>query len=98
MLNTNLQSGLFGIPEGWPPLLSPKNWNPIFNSIKGEPLSNDVYNPEHLSMYTFHPMFESRGGKYICHAMPAGLCPFPVNNAMGKREEGEYKFFYNGWK
>jgi hypothetical protein len=37
-------------------------------------------------------MFEPRGGKYICHAMPAGAVP--SNAVMGKREEGEYEFFY----
>ncbi len=47
-------------------------------------------NPGGWSTYTFRPMFEPRGGKYICHAMPAG--------AMGKREAGGYEFFYKGWK
>jgi hypothetical protein len=43
-------------------------------------------------------MFEPRGGKYICHAMPAGAVPVPINAVMGKREEGGYEFFYQGWK
>ncbi len=43
-------------------------------------------------------MFEPRGGKYICHAMPAGAAPVPINAEMGKREEGGYEFFYQGWK
>jgi hypothetical protein len=43
-------------------------------------------------------MFEPRGGKYIWHAMPAGAVPVPINAEMGKREEGGYKFFYQGWK
>ncbi len=43
-------------------------------------------------------MFESRGGKYICHAMPAGAVPVPVNAVTGKREEGGYEIFYQGWK
>jgi hypothetical protein len=43
-------------------------------------------------------MFKPRGGKYICHAMPAGACPVPINAVMGKREEGGYEFFYQGWK
>jgi hypothetical protein len=39
-------------------------------------------------------MFESRSGKYICQAMPAGAVPVPINAVMGKREEGGYVFFY----
>ncbi len=36
--------------------------------------------------------------KYICHAMPADAVPVPINAVMGKREEGGYEFFYQGWK
>jgi hypothetical protein len=43
-------------------------------------------------------MFEPRGGKYICHAMPAGACPVPIIAVTGKRKEGGYEFFYQGWK
>ncbi len=43
-------------------------------------------------------MFEPSGGKYICHAMPAGTVPVPINAVTGKREEGVYEFFYQGWK
>jgi hypothetical protein len=38
-------------------------------------------------------MFEPTGGKYICHAMPTGTVPVPINAVMGKREAGEYEFF-----
>jgi hypothetical protein len=47
---------------------------------------------------TFTPMFEPRGRKYICHAMPAGACPVPINAVTGKQEEGGYEVFYQGWK
>ncbi len=50
------------------------------------------------STYTFRPMLEPRGGKYICHAMPAGAVPVPINAVTGKREAGGYEFFYKGWK
>ncbi len=30
--------------------------------------------------------------------MPAGAVPVPINAVMGKREEGGYEFFYQGWK
>jgi hypothetical protein len=43
-------------------------------------------------------MFEPRGGKYICHAMPAGAVPVPINAVTGKSESGGYEFFYQGWK
>ncbi len=55
-------------------------------------------NPGGWSNYTFRPMFEPRGGKYICHAMPDGTVPVPINALTGKREAGGYEFFYKGWK
>jgi hypothetical protein len=55
-----------------------------------------VDNPGGWSSYSFRPMFEPRGGKYICYAMPAGAVPVPINDVMGKREEGGYEFFYQG--
>jgi hypothetical protein len=55
-------------------------------------------NPGGWCLYTFRPMFEQRGGKYICHAMPAGAVPVPINAVTGKREAGGYEFFYQGWK
>ncbi len=30
--------------------------------------------------------------------MPAGAVPVPTNAVTGKREEGKYEFFYQGWK
>jgi hypothetical protein len=30
--------------------------------------------------------------------MSAGTCPVPINAVTGKREEGGYEFFYQGWK
>ena len=43
-------------------------------------------------------MFEPRGGKYICHAMPARAVPVPIDAVTGKRKAGGYEFFYQGWK
>jgi hypothetical protein len=43
-------------------------------------------------------MFKQRGGKYICHAMPAGAVPVPIDAVTGKREAGGYEFFYEEWK
>ncbi len=65
-------SRLYGAPPGWSAPSAPDDWNPIVNRNKGEPLFEDVDNPGGWSNYTFRPMFEQRGGKYICHAMPAG--------------------------
>ena len=55
-------------------------------------------NPGGWSNYTFRPMLEPRGGKYFCHAMPAGAVPVPINALTGKREAGGYEFFYKGRK
>jgi hypothetical protein len=61
---------------------------------KGEPLFEDVDIPEGWSTYTFRPMFKSKGGKYICHAMLAGAVPVPINAVTGKRKAGGCAFFY----
>ncbi len=34
----------------------------------------------------------------MCHSMPAGAVPVPMNAKTGKREVGGYEFFYQGWK
>ncbi len=94
----SVQSRLYGALPGWSPPCGPDDWSPTVNTNEGEPLFEDVDNPGGWSSYTFRPMFEPRGGKYICHAMPAGTVPIPINAEMGKREEGGYEFFYQGWK
>jgi hypothetical protein len=91
-------SRLYGAPPGWSGPSAPNEWNPTVKKNKGEPLFEDVDNPGGWSTYTFRPMFEPRGGKYICHAMPAGTVPVPINAVMGKREAGGYEIFYQGWK
>jgi hypothetical protein len=94
----SVQSMLYRVPPGWSPPCDPDDWNPTINRNKGEPLFEDVDNPGGWSLYNFRPMFEPRGGKYICHAMMAGAVPVPINDVTGKREEGGYEFFYQGWK
>ncbi len=89
---------LYEALPGWSLLCDQDDWNPTINRNKGEPLFEDVDNPGSWSSYTFRPIFEPRGGKYICHAMLVGTVPVPINAVMGKREEGEYEFFYQGWK
>jgi hypothetical protein len=91
-------SSLFGAPPGWSAPSAPDDWNPNVNINCGEPRFEDVDNPGGWSNCTFRPMFEPRGGKYICHAMPAGAVPVPINALTGKREAGGYEFFYKGWK
>ncbi len=83
---------------GWSPLCGPDDWDQTINRNERGPLFEDVDNPGGWSSYTFRPLFEPRGEKYICYAMPAGAVPVPINAVMGKREEGEYEFFYQGWK
>jgi hypothetical protein len=91
-------SRLYGAPPGWSAPSAPDDWNPTVNRNKGEALFEDVDNPGDWSNYTFRPMFEQKGGKYICHAMPAGAVPVPIDAVTGKREAGGYEFFNQGWK
>jgi hypothetical protein len=94
----SVQSMLYSALPGCSPLCGPDDWDPTINRNKGEPLFEDVDNPGHWRSYTFRPMFEPRGGKYICHAMLAGAVPVPINAVTGKKKEGGYEFFYQGWK
>ncbi len=64
----SVQSMLYGASSGWSPPCGPDDWDPTINRNKGEPLFVDVDNPGGWILYTFRPMFEPRGGKYICHA------------------------------
>jgi hypothetical protein len=96
--DNSLNSSLYGAPPGWSAPSAPDDWNLTVNINPGEPRFEDVDNPGGLSTYTFRPMFEPRGGKYIWHAMPAGAVPVSINAVMRKREAGGYEFFYQGWK
>jgi hypothetical protein len=89
----SVQSMLYGAPPGWSSLCGPDDWNPNINRNKGEPLFQDADNPGGWSLYTFRPIFEARGGKYIYHAMPAGAVPVPINAVTGNREEGGCDWF-----
>ncbi len=87
------KSTLYGAPTGWSAPGPPHDWNPTINVNRGEPRFEDVDNPGEWSNFTFRPMFEPKGGKYICHSMPAGAVPVPINAKTGKREVGGYEFF-----
>jgi hypothetical protein len=91
-------SSLYGAPPGWSAPSAPDDCNPTVNINRGEPRFEDVDNPGGWSTYTSRPMFEPRGGKYICHAMPAGAVPLPISAVTGKREAGGYEFIQKGWK
>jgi hypothetical protein len=88
----SVQSMLYGALPCWSPPCGPDDLNPTINRNKGEPLFEDVDNPGGWSSYTFRPMFGPRAEEYICHAMPAGAVPVPINAVTGKREEGGYEF------
>jgi hypothetical protein len=92
------KSRLYGAPPDWSAPCPPDDWNPTINVNRGEPRFEDVDNPGEWSNFTFRPMFEPKGGKYICHSMLAGAVPVPINAKTGKREVGRYEFFYQGWK
>jgi hypothetical protein len=85
VMDDSVRSRLYGALPGWSPPYAPTDWTPTINTNKVEPLFKDVDNPGCWSSYTFRQMFEPRGGKYICHAMPAGAVPVPINAVMGKR-------------
>ncbi len=92
------KSRLYGAPPGRSAPSAPHDWDPTINLNHGELPFEDVDNPEKWSNFTFRPMFEPRGGKYICHSMPAGAVSVPMNAKTGKREVDGYEFFYQGWK
>jgi len=94
----DVQSTLFGAPKGSSPPGQPEDWNPRVNSSRGEPPMDDVDNPGGWSSFTYRPMFQAKGGKYIGHAMPAGATAVPISEETGKRQSNGYEFFYNGWK
>jgi hypothetical protein len=86
LMDESVQSRLYRTPPAWSPPCAPDDWNQTVNTNKGEALFQDVDNDGGWSSYTFRPMFEPRGGKYICHAMSAGAVPVPINAVMRKRE------------
>jgi hypothetical protein len=90
-------SALPGAPTGWSPPTPPDNWNPTVNLLKGEPPFDEVDNPGNWSSFTNHPLFQPKRG-YMCHAMPAGATAVPVDKLTGKRQAGDFEFFYHGWK
>jgi len=94
----DVQCTLFGAPKGWSPPGQPEDWNPRVNSSRGEPPMDDVDNPGGWSSFTYRPMFQAKGGRYIGHAMPAGATAVPISEETGKRESEGFEFFYNGWK
>ncbi len=96
--DNTLNSNLYGAPPGWSAPSAPDDLNPTININHGEQRFEDVDNPGGWSNYTFRTMFEPRGGRKICHAMPAGTVPVPINAVMRKREAGGYEFLYKGWK
>ncbi len=60
-----------GAPNGWSPPSPPNNWNPTINSLKREPPFDEVDNPGRWSTFTYHLLFQPKGG-YMCHTVSAG--------------------------
>ncbi len=58
-------SSLYGAPPGWSAPSAPDDCNPTVNINCGEPQFEDVDNPGGWSTYTFRPIFEPRGEKYL---------------------------------
>jgi hypothetical protein len=70
-----------------------------------EPDFADVDNPGGWNSFVFRPIYAKSGTvrngnsvhKYVRHELPTGCSPVPLNSD-GKRINGEYEFFYQGWE
>ena len=74
-------------PETWSPS-EPKNGQPVFSNVD---------NPGNWCQFTFRPEFNRGNGPYKCHSLPTGVSPV-AKNGDGKRVEGGWEFYYDGWK
>ena len=83
-----------GAPPGWTPPTPPQDWTPTTKA--GTPPYASCDNPGRWKEYCFRPK-HARGGDYRGRFMPAGARPVPLNPETGKRTEGEWEFFYQGW-
>jgi hypothetical protein len=59
-----------------------------------EPLFTNVDNPGEWDEYIFTAK-KNKSNKYVCHSLPTGATPVPMNE-NGKRECGGWEFFYDG--
>ena len=96
----NVSCTLFGAPDGWHPPGPKEGWVYKRRVDKNEPLYLSVNNPRGWSNYMYKAKFSGRGGHvpYSHHHMPAGAHPVPVDPQTGKRKQGDWEFYYQGWK
>jgi hypothetical protein len=66
--------------------------------MKREITFEETDNPGNWSQFTFCPVFDKKGGRYLHHMMPSGTFPVPINPQTNKQEIGRCESFYNGWK
>ena len=95
--DANAERRLDGAPDGWAPPGPPEDFQiPQRKVGSGEPSWENVDNPGNWHPYVFRAKHLKT--KYIGHEMPGGARPVPPDKSTGKRIEGGYHFFYNGWK
>jgi len=90
-----VEKKLWGIPDCWSPPKPDPNWSLKTGKDELEMKYSEVDNPGGWSDYTFRPRYEKN--VYVGHRMPAGA-RVVKDNGYGVRVEGEWEFFYNGWK
>ena len=91
---------LDGAPDGWLPPAPKEGWEYSRKINKQEPQHATLDNPGQWSSYTYKAKFAGRNGTgpYSHHEMPAGARPVPIDPVTGKRMQGAWEFFYQGWK
>ncbi len=78
-------TSLHGAPWGWLSPCPPKDYKaPDMKLAKGELLFDEIDNQGKWSQFTFHPVFDKKGGQYLYHMMPSGAAPIPVNPKTNK--------------
>lgn len=89
--------GIEGAPDGWQPPGAPIDWAGYVPKglDDNEPVTfEEVDNPGHWSDFTFRP--KCKDNKYLGHFTPSGAKVVPENDE-GKRIQGAYEFFYDGY-
>jgi len=93
---TGEEAWCFGAPVGWTPTVAPDDWKPSKKKA-GEPEFVTVDNPGGWTEFTYRPKVNGKN-KHLCHQLPTGVTPVPLDEASGKRTCEGWVFHYQGWK
>ena len=80
--------------------IQPDDWtDPLPMLERNKPFFKDLDNPGQWSSFSFQPVYKKKKGvdTYKHHCLPTGYIPVE-ENVDGSREEGGWKFYYQGWK